>query len=241
MEQLADILVSDVVVANRMRSDMGDLDNLAKSIQENGLIQPITLTILEHGVTLVAGHRRFEALKKLKVTVLEHGVHYLWREDLATDEYRRTAVELEENIRRKQMNWSEEVLGKQRLLQTYEKIYGAPKPGQPQVLVQKGLKPSGFGVNKLADLLNESAGKTSQDLELAALVSQFPILKTEPTAEAAKRKLELAMKIHLGQNITPVAKPLVYKILITCDSEIHQTALLAQLRGAGLTCQPIVA
>jgi ParB family chromosome partitioning protein len=242
MEQLQDIPVSEVLVSNRMRSEMGDIDNLAKSIAENGLINPITLTSSDNdSFMLVAGHRRFEALKKLGITQLEHGTHYLWRSELAADVYRRTAVELEENIRRKAMTWSEEVLGKQRLLQTYEKIYGAPKPGQPEKGVQLGLKPAGFGVRKLAELLNENASTTSQDLETAALIERFPILKNEPSREAAKRKLELAIRIHSGMSLTPTAKPLIYKILVECESEQHQIALLTQFRGAGLTCSPIVA
>jgi DNA modification methylase len=187
---IQEIPVLDVTVSNRMRSELGDIDLLAKSIQEIGLINPITLTKdTTNGVSLVAGHRRLEALKKIGTKSLEHGVHYLWREDLATDEYRRTAVELEENIRRKQMTWSEEVLGKQRLLQIYEKIYGAPKPGQPERGVQQGLRPAGFGVRKLADMLNEAPSTTSKDLEMAALITQIPILKKESTIEDARRKL----------------------------------------------------
>jgi hypothetical protein len=238
----SNVPVQDVQILDRMRKDFGDIEGLAKSIAENGLIQPIVLAPDNiSGAQLIAGHRRLQALTKLGVTELVHGVHFLWRADLQDDPYRRTAVELEENIRRKQMTWSEEVLGKQRLLQTYEKIYGAPQAGQPSRSVQQGLKPAGFGVRKLAELLNEVPSATSQDLEMAALVDRFPILKMEPTREAAKRKLELAIRIHGGQNVLPVAKPLQYKILIECDSEAHQMTLLTKLRGEGLKCSPIVA
>ena len=73
--------INDVLVENRMRRDLGDIDQLSKSISENGLIQPIVLaTFRENDLThvkLVAGHRRLEALKKLRVDELEHGVHFL--------------------------------------------------------------------------------------------------------------------------------------------------------------------
>ncbi len=234
--------ISEVIIENRMRKDLGDIDALAKSVEENGLINPITLTHKGNNLyLLIAGHRRLEALRKLGVTELEHAVHYLFREELQDDEYRRTAIELEENLRRKNMTWSEEIVGKQRLLETYQKIYGAPVPGQPSKVVQQGLKPAGFGVRKLAELLNENAGTTSQDLQMAALIQQFPILKNEPNKEAARRKLELALKIHAGGAVPRVAAPLIYKILITCVSETQQIALLTQLRGAGIKCQPIVA
>jgi len=233
--------VSMVMIEDRMRKEMGDIENLSISIRENGLINPITLTPDSAGARLVAGHRRLQAMVKLGVTELVWGEHYLWRSDLQDDEYRRTAVEIEENIRRKQMTWSEEVLGKQRLLQVYERIYGAPKPGQPQRSVQQGIKPAGFGVRKLAELLNEAPSSTSQDLEMAALVQKFPMLKDEPSRESAKRKLELAIRIHTGQSTVPVAKPLQFKILIECDDEVHQMALLTRLKGEGLKCSPIVA
>ncbi len=107
--------INEVLVENRMRRDLGDIDQLSKSISENGLIQPIVLTSFQENdlmiIKLVAGHRRYEALKKLGITTLVHAEHFLWRDDLATDEYRRNAVELEENLRRKQMNWAEEVQG----------------------------------------------------------------------------------------------------------------------------------
>lgn len=237
--------IDEVLIDNRLRRDMGDVAQLAASIKENGLIQPILLTrVSENDLThyrLVAGHRRYQALKLLGITELNHVEHYILREELAEDEYRRTAVELEENIRRKSMTWFEEVLGKQRLLEVYQRIYGAPVPGQPSRSVQQGLKPAGFGVRKLAELLNESPSMTSQDLEMAALVDKIPILKNEPSREAAKRRLELALKIQAGKSVLPSAKPLAYKILVECDSEQHQLVLLTQFRGAGLKCQAIVA
>lgn len=243
------ININDVVIENRMRRDLGDIEQLSKSISENGLIQPIVLTAvyeedLEH-IMLVAGHRRLEAMRKLGITELVHNTHFLWRDDLRTDEYRRNAVELEENLRRKQMTWSEEVLGKQRLLVIYQKIYGAPTGGRPTGAVNSrnyiDPKNTGFGVRKLAELLNENVATTSQDLEMAALVSQIPTLAKEQSREAAKGKLALALKIQAGTNASHIAKPLIYKILVECESEQHQIALLTQFRGAGLKCQPIVA
>jgi hypothetical protein len=244
-KEIMNIEIASVLIDNRMRKEMGDLDQLANSIKDNGLIQPIVLVEeqeedLVH-IRLIAGHRRLQALIKLGVTELEEGVHFIWRSDLANDEYRKTAVELEENIRRKSMSWSEEVLGKQRLLEVYQKIYGAPSGGRPVGAVQQGFRPAGFGVRKLAELLNESPGNTSQDLQMAALVTQIPSLKNEPSRDAAERKLKLALLIQAGKGAIHVAKPLVYKILVECNSEIHQSTLLTQFRTAGLKCQAIVA
>jgi hypothetical protein len=72
-------------------------------------------------------------------------------------------------------------------------------------------------------------------------VTNIPILAKEASREAAKGRLALALKIQAGTVGQHVAKPLVYKILVECESEAHQIALLTQFRGAGLKCQPIVA
>jgi ParB family transcriptional regulator, chromosome partitioning protein len=54
--------ISDITVGERYRKDMGDLDGLAASIADIGLLNPIT--IAPDG-TLLAGGRRLAACKKL--------------------------------------------------------------------------------------------------------------------------------------------------------------------------------
>lgn len=58
-----EILVSDVERGRRHRKDLGDIDGLAKSIEEIGLLHPIVVT---RELKLIAGERRLEAFKKLK-------------------------------------------------------------------------------------------------------------------------------------------------------------------------------
>ena len=57
-----DRAVDSIRVGRRYRQDLGDLDALAESIAELGLLQPITVT--PDGL-LVCGLRRLAALKKL--------------------------------------------------------------------------------------------------------------------------------------------------------------------------------
>ena len=54
--------ISDIVVGTRHRKDMGDVDGLAASIDELGLLHPIV--VRPNGV-LVAGERRLRAVKLL--------------------------------------------------------------------------------------------------------------------------------------------------------------------------------
>ena len=55
-------VVDSIVVGRRHRSDLGDLDALAASIDRDGLLQPLTVT--PDGV-LVCGARRLAAIKAL--------------------------------------------------------------------------------------------------------------------------------------------------------------------------------
>ena len=54
--------VSSIIVGNRHRTDLGDIDALAASIDRDGLLQPLTIT--PEGV-LVCGRRRLAAIQKL--------------------------------------------------------------------------------------------------------------------------------------------------------------------------------
>lgn len=59
---MSEIPVSQIVVGERHRKDLGDIDALASSIAEVGLLQPI---VLDCNYKLIAGFRRLEACKQL--------------------------------------------------------------------------------------------------------------------------------------------------------------------------------
>ncbi len=54
--------ISDIRVGKRHRKDLGDIEGLAASIREIGLLHPIVITA---DGTLLAGQRRLEAHKLL--------------------------------------------------------------------------------------------------------------------------------------------------------------------------------
>lgn len=56
------MLIDDVSVADRSRTNLGDLSSLMSSIEEFGLLQPIGVT---EGGDLVFGQRRLEAMRRL--------------------------------------------------------------------------------------------------------------------------------------------------------------------------------
>lgn len=60
------IPVEKILVAERIRKDNGDIESLAESIRERGLINPITvMETAEGGYALIAGLRRLEAVQLL--------------------------------------------------------------------------------------------------------------------------------------------------------------------------------
>ena len=94
------IPIDRIVVPERLRVDYGDIEDLARSIQSYGLIQPIVLT--DENV-LIAGGRRLSAHKALGKTTID----VCYRSTLSEDE--RVILELEENVRRKDFDWRERV------------------------------------------------------------------------------------------------------------------------------------
>ena len=67
------MLIKDIKIGNRFRKDVGDIDELANSIKNNGLLHPVSIT---RGGVLVAGRRRIESfnklgLEKIPVTIID--------------------------------------------------------------------------------------------------------------------------------------------------------------------------
>lgn len=199
------IKVSEVVADGRIRGDMGNIDEMCTSILNYGLIQPIVLIredIFDSGgsdvliascTRLVAGGRRFAAIKRLGWKELIHAKHFIWRDEKGgTPEValKMQGIELEENLKRKELTWQEQVLGQQRLMEIMKKIHGGDaRSGAPTRGEKYHGEVRGFGVNKLAAMLGKSAGALSQDLNLAAAITKVPQLGQADTKESARRQI----------------------------------------------------
>ena len=89
------------------------LEELAESIKEYGLIQPIVVTKKENYYSIVAGERRWRASKLAGLKEIPAIV----RED---DERKNNEIALIENIQREDLNPFEKALGIKNLMTTYE-------------------------------------------------------------------------------------------------------------------------
>jgi ParB family chromosome partitioning protein len=94
------ILISSVTVPeHRQRQDLGDINELADSIARLGLIHPI---VVNRDNVLVAGFRRFSACRSLGWTHIDN----TYTDEL--DPLILHLIELEENIKRKDLTWLEQ-------------------------------------------------------------------------------------------------------------------------------------
>jgi hypothetical protein len=88
------IKINEVVVGDRRREDIGDIEGLAKSIKTYGLLHPI---VIDSKNNLVAGGRRLAACKSLQWGEIE----FTPLGELTEKQLR--IIELEENLRRKDL------------------------------------------------------------------------------------------------------------------------------------------
>lgn len=96
---------STIYQPDRQRQDMGDIDRLAESIRDVGQLQPILVHLDEDGrYRLIAGGRRTAACKQLNCNVAA-----LLDTNLTNND-ELELMELEENVRRKELTWQERVL-----------------------------------------------------------------------------------------------------------------------------------
>ena len=96
----------------RKRFDQETLEELAESIKEYGLIQPIVVTKKDGYYSIVAGERRWRASKIAGLTEIPAII----RED---DERVNSEISLIENMQREDLNPYEKALGIKTLIDTY--------------------------------------------------------------------------------------------------------------------------
>ncbi|MGB9826611.1 MAG: ParB N-terminal domain-containing protein, partial [Desulfofundulus sp.] len=97
-DKIRKVKIDDIKIVDRVRKDMGDLEELAESIKELGLLQPVIVT---PELVLVAGERRVNACRMLgweEIPVVEIAFE---------DYYAQLKAERDENIVRKSFTFSE--------------------------------------------------------------------------------------------------------------------------------------
>ena len=166
------ISIKDIKVGTRLRKDYGDIEGLAASIAQHGLLQPI---VLDTDNNLIAGGRRLAAHVHLGRAEIE------FNHVTSLGELERRELELEENLRRKDLTWQEEVRGLRQLYEAKQEKYGTVRASR----FDGG---DGYGVERAAEELDRSVGAISMDIALARGLDEFPDLEKEKTKSAAFKR-----------------------------------------------------
>ena len=168
------------VLEGRGRKNFRNLDALSTSIQTYGLLHPLVVSKNPEGdeklYTLIAGERRFKALLLLGRT----SVPCLMRDDLTDIEQKE--IELEENLRRENLEWSEEIQLIRQIDELKKSVHGAGLQGK---------KIEGtWTTEDTAELLGRNRGQISRQISFAKVMKSRPDL-----AEKVKDlPLSVAMK-----------------------------------------------
>lgn len=169
---MAKVKVEDIKIAEeRFREDYGEIEDLAVSIQRYGLFHPI---IVDKEMNLVAGERRLKAHRLLGLTEIEV------RQIGEISPLEKREIEIEENLKRKDFTWQEEVKARHEVDKIKRELYGSAVKGHG----------GGWNIRDTADSLGASTGTVSRDLRLAQALLDHPELMGEGTKDAAWKRFQ---------------------------------------------------
>ena len=176
------IPLDSIVVGERFREDLGNIQELSESIREKGLIQPLSVNA---DMVLLAGGRRYNACKALGLDKIPVMV----RE--GNDPIDNKEIELFENIHRKELTWQEEA----KLIACIHELYKT-----------KGLSWTG---RKTAQIIEQSEMNVSRALRLAASMQVLPELGNCKTADEAHKILKKIEEEALVEELSKRQKKLL--------------------------------
>ena len=166
---LRNIKFSQIKLGERFRVEYKEIDDLALSIRDKGLLQP---PVLDQDLNLLAGGRRYKAIELLREDDLDEWdeIPVIIRE--STSELDAREIELIENLMRMNLNWDEQAA----LTAEIHRLYSEKNEDWTQ--------------EKTAGLLERSIGGINEQLQLAEAVEKIPELKKLKTADQAKKVLD---------------------------------------------------
>jgi site-specific DNA-methyltransferase (adenine-specific) len=172
-------ILSEIDTDGRIREDYGDLEELAKSMDICGLIQPLAVVVTKKGpfkYKLLAGGRRYYTMltKGIKVVPIR-----IYSDSLTAEQQRQ--IELHENIVRKAFTWQERVKMEKELHEAHIKKFGErinPRSDE------------GWTKKMTAALVGSAPSAITDNLKLAEAVEKHPELQQAKTMQEAKSMLK---------------------------------------------------
>jgi site-specific DNA-methyltransferase (adenine-specific) len=168
------VYIKDILIENRFREDLGDIDSLASSISKEGLIQAISICMNPNYTAedpdsqyykLLAGGRRFAAISHIAAThKLEKITCRLYPGELS--ELQMRMLEFAENLYRKDMTWQEEDRLKRRIYELQQQIHGKKTSTAKDA--------PGFSLADMSKMTGSSKGSLSESISLAKMMDSTP-------------------------------------------------------------------
>jgi len=155
--------IADVQIGDRYRTNLGDLEALAESIKDKGILQPITV---DTNYNLLAGGRRITAASMAGLTKIPALVRETDGEIDARE------VELLENVMRADFTWDESA----RLIRDIDALYKANDVD--------------WSGRKTAQLLDKGVATVARSIQLANAIDIIPELGEMKTADDALKTLK---------------------------------------------------
>jgi len=181
------VLIEKIKVSSdRHRKDFSKIAELATSIEEVGLIEPI---VIDQDYNLIAGERRLKAHIMLGRAEIEA----VTMNEL--DEWHRQTIELEENIQRENLTWQEEIAAKVKIHRLYQERYGK---------TTQGSRTGGWSMMDTSELLGESSGSTAMDIQLAEALEKSPELGKYDSKTTAYKVLKAKQDTEIRRVIAGV-------------------------------------
>lgn len=161
--QIEEKQVAEIIVKDRIRNDVGDINSLANSIKMVGQLTPI---LIDEDNVLIDGLHRLEAFKHLGLETIEVRVV----SGITQDDH--VLIEMLSNMDRKEFTWHEEIELKYRLHNYWKE--SSEKENKT------------WGYRETAKRLHCSLGGLSTDLAFAEALKVFPELKKQTTKGRAR-------------------------------------------------------
>ena len=172
----------------RQRKELSNIDSLTESIGRLGLIHPIVVT---RELVLIAGERRYNACRRLGwITIPVQFVDEL-------DPARLRAIELEENIKRQDIEWKDQVSA----IDQYHKLRVSETPDWSQTDTAAAIGLTQSYISKMLTVAEEVAGGNKLVLAAPKLSTALGI------AERAQERRSQAHLERLHESFGGVALP----------------------------------
>lgn len=195
-DHLLELTLDKIDTGERFRK-VYEIDDLVESIQEKGVLQPITVCRSESGYRLMAGGRRLAAAKAAGLSTIPCLIREIEGElDLREIEY-------VENAYRKDLTWQERM----NLVVEIHRLMKQKFGGQ-------------WNQRKTAQKLDRNVGGINRLLQLKDMIDKFPDIAKEETEDAAVKKARQVLEAVTVQALTRKHEAAAVELEKAGDSEV---------------------